>query len=80
MSVTGIVTAVANGATAIGVGLLVVQVKQNARAQRAEFERGFVDRYQGVIARVPFAELVGRRDTPDMENEAVARAYFDYFE
>ena len=80
MSVTDIVTAAANGATAIGLIALATQVRQNAKEQRATFERSVVDRYQQVIQRIPFAEIVGRRTEPHLADDDIARAYFDYFE
>lgn len=78
MSGSTVVTDAASVATAVGSLAITGQLVLARRQLRAGFERTFVDRYEGIIARVPLPVILGEVTTT--HSETTQRAFYDYFE
>ncbi len=79
MSVGDTIATAANVATAAGVLAAGWQLRLTRRQMKLAFERTFVDRYEGIAARIPLSLLLGSVDAVT-DSGATERALFDYFE
>jgi len=74
-----VISSVANVAAAVGVVVVIWQLRLTRQQLRAGFERTFVDKYERIIGHVPLGMILG--EDIDVEQDAEAlRAFFDYFE
>jgi hypothetical protein len=79
VSAADVIGTTANVATAAGISLVAYQLYMTRQQMVADFERTFVDRYEGIIRDVPLALLLGEPFDPH-HDDRVLRAFFDYFE
>lgn len=79
VSAADVIGTTANVATAAGISLVAYQLYVTRQQVVADFERTFVDRYEGIIRDAPLALLLGEPFDPH-HDDRVLRAFFDYFE
>src|SRR5262245_47172069 len=81
MSVFDWFQTLASIATAIGVVLAAVQLRQAKQQQQAQFEDSLNEQYRRICAQLPLVALLNKTlDEGELQKELVLRAFYEYFD
>jgi hypothetical protein len=70
---------IASAATAIGVGVGVVQLNLSKRLAQTQFEDSLVQQYRALAKEIPVDTLIGKEVPPD-QRPAVRKLIFNYLD
>src|SRR5690349_16601672 len=73
------IQAIAEVATAVGVGIAAWQLYMTKQQAQSQFEDSFAEEYRRISAQLPLSALLGK-PLKEPEMEASLRAFYEYFD